>query len=587
MRVTLQNKILHAAVPLWSLFALGIAFLLSVNSLTGKVDYTGSDAHGNLLTSQALFETGHLWLGPYLSESDSLSYAITEQNQHLVYYFPIGTPLLSIPVVAFVTSLGADLRVRAEDRVLQRILAALIVGLAFLFFYAFCLRFLPPPESLVLSATFIGGSSFVSTAGTALWSLDFGFTLTALAMALLLRARESKESLRGSSVVVAGMSLFLAFLCRPTFAVPAVLLTLETVLRSRRAGLVLIAAAVVCAIPTAVFSLREYGTLLPAYYLPGRIESHGSLLVRIAGQLVSPARGLLVYNPFLIVVLVVLVVTFQRWRSERLAWLALFWIVMHLAIIAKFPHWWGGWSYGSRLFADALPAFAVLTIVLWSDLHRSPRTFLVRWSIRLFLVFAILGFWINSYQGLHNFATLLWNGDPDVDIYPAKLFDWSHPQFLASPSRNAAQGREYYVPRLKTLPFDEHILPDSPHLYLENWFPTEHDGDDQWRWSRGKRVRLWLKTAPSNSKQRLTMSLGTVGEQTIRVFCDGTFLGEFTHRGFKPETVSWDLPPKKAGSNGSPTRRLEFRIPRARRVRDAGGWMGLGLHWLRVESTRH
>jgi hypothetical protein len=268
-----------------------------------------------------------------------------------------------------------------------------------------------------------------------------------------------------------------------------------------------------------------------------------------------------------------------------MAWLALVWIGVHLMVIAKFPHWWGGWSYGSRLFADALPGFALLTIVLWSNLRAPPLTRRVRWAIRLFLATAILGLWINSYQGIRNPSTLLWNGEPDVDINPAKLFDWDYPQFLASPARNAAQGREYYVPRLEPIPSDQLTTPDSPYLYLENWFPIEHGENDQWRWSRGKTVRIWFKDAPGALTERLTVGVGSVGEQTISVSCDGTSLDTFTHEGFAPQTISWILPSPEGSREEGRIREIAFHIPKAKKVQDAQGSIGLGLHWLRIERA--
>ena len=65
------------------------------------------------------------------------------------------------------------------------------------------------------------------------------------------------------------------------------------------------------------WSLREYHMLLPWYYAGGRLAL-GHIGTAVYGNLASPARGLLVYCPYLLVVVVALAWTARR-HPERYA----------------------------------------------------------------------------------------------------------------------------------------------------------------------------------------------------------------------------------------------------------------------------
>jgi hypothetical protein len=158
--------------------------------------------------------------------------------------------------------------------------------------------------------------------------------------------------------------------------------------------------------------VSAFDSLLPAYFLPTRLEpGDGHFFEALAGNLISPARGLLVYSPVL-----VLAVARPATPEERLFAAV---PVLHWIVISTFPHWWGGDCYGARFFTDVLPYFAwFLAPVL-----AVPRR-------RVAIALAVLSVLIH-FRGATAVATHQWNdGPPTVDQDPRRLWDWADPPFL-------------------------------------------------------------------------------------------------------------------------------------------------------------
>src|SRR5699024_4420709 len=97
------------------------------------------------------------------------------------------------------------------------------------------------------------------------------------------------------------------------------------------------------------------------YFQGGRLALTGpTVLEALAGNWVSPARGLWVFSPALVFAVVWTAKTAARKALLPLDVLSAALILGHWGVISSFPHWWGGHSVGPRLFTDVLPCFAWL-----------------------------------------------------------------------------------------------------------------------------------------------------------------------------------------------------------------------------------
>src|SRR5204863_8925176 len=90
----------------------------------------------------------------------------------------------------------------------------------------------------------------------------------------------------------------------------------------------------------------------------------------LTAVLLSPGRGLLVYQPWIMLIALNLL---PDLRGDRIApdraaappgWAAycIGALVLHLALISSWKCWWGGYCWGSRLAAEAVPLMALLCL---------------------------------------------------------------------------------------------------------------------------------------------------------------------------------------------------------------------------------
>jgi hypothetical protein len=105
------------------------------------------------------------------------------------------------------------------------------------------------------------------------------------------------------------------------------------------------------------FNLSRYGDPFNTGYLPEETFS-GRLWEGIAGQLISPGRGLLLYSPIFILSFWGLIPFLRRFRAEGLLAVAI--ILIHLLLYGKWFMWHGGYAWGPRFMIPTLPFWSLL-----------------------------------------------------------------------------------------------------------------------------------------------------------------------------------------------------------------------------------
>ncbi|MEY4684268.1 MAG: hypothetical protein RLZ25_727 [Pseudomonadota bacterium] len=398
------------------------------------VPTTDGDSYGTLLVADSLLRYGSLSLENYSREIlDLLGPRISMTHGLPFYYFPIGSSQLSLPIVGVADLLGVD--VMAQDAILQRVMASISSALIMVLMLRIGMRWRRDWAGWIVPAVFWFGTAISSSTGTSLESHDFAIVFALLAIDTIL-GMEDKRDVRVWGIL--GTALFLAYLTRPTFSIFTIyfLLWLYTLSRplAIKTGLVvgLLLGLFV------LFSLNTYGQVLPDYYLPKRLVG-GQPGTAIIGNLVSPARGLFIYSSFLALVWL-FPKSFLPPRGRGWLILSILWPVTHLLIISRFPHWWGGHSYGPRLMIDCLPGLLLLTLSRWPSpgiAHSCKLRSLILLASLLFSLFA------NTWQGMFNLYTAHWCNAPDIDDYPEYLFDWHYPQFLANERGHQRRAAEF------------------------------------------------------------------------------------------------------------------------------------------------
>ena len=409
-----------------------------------------TDSSYSMLVSQSLIEHGSFQLDAYAIPrhepqdrgyyiSNGPIYQLEIARGHIYYHLPPGSSILSAPFVAALNLVGVSAArpdgtydPQGEVKIEAGLAALLMATLSVLFFYTARLM-LPLSWSVVVALGGALGSQVYSTASRALWSETWGILLLGIVIFLLLKKELGKGEL--NPFWLATLLSWMYFV-RATFSVHIIAISIYLLIFHRR---LFLRYAITGAVWLAVFILYSwlhFGQLLPNYYRASRLQ-FGFFWEALMGNLVSPARGLLVYVPVLLFVAFMLARYWRHVALQRLVWLSLGVIAGHLLIISSFNHWWGGHSFGARFTTGLVPWLVLLGILGTSAMlkWREERAEVSRlgWRAQLAcgLLLLLMSAFINT-RGATSHATWLWNMRPlEIDQHPERLWDWRQPQFLA------------------------------------------------------------------------------------------------------------------------------------------------------------
>jgi len=358
------------------------------------------------------------------------------QGSQVISRYPYGTTLFDIPfqsVAVSVTKLLGSSAVKnlktVQPRPLEKTLASAITALAAGAIVLVGLEiFGQLAPALVLGAIFAVGSALWSTASRGLWQQGPMALLYALSIWAFLRGRRRESP---AHIALMGLLLGGAYVVRPTAAGVIGTTGLVLLFTWRRALIWFIPAVLLPVVPSTIYNLITYHSIgIPVYgeNVINGIQPH--VLTYIAGMMISPARGLLVYSPFVIFALVGLWI--RRRELNGMDLIALVAVIGYWLVFADTTEWDAGAAYGPRYLTDILPFCAYLVAPVIGVLFIPLR----RWRAPTAATAVVLslavgwGVFVNA-RGSLSWATQLWNSTP-VWINPnsPRLWSWSDPPFF-------------------------------------------------------------------------------------------------------------------------------------------------------------
>ena len=311
--------------------------------------------------------------------------------------------------------------------VAEIVVASWITALSVALMYLVAREFLAVGASLAIAGLCAFATPAWSTASRGLWQHGPSMLLLALVLWLAVRADRDSRWIR-----FAGAPAALAFYVRPTNAVWLAAITLFVLARHRRyLWAYLLGMLPVVALFSAI-DLSIYGHLLAPYSFPQRAAAPGLSVLpsaeALAGNLISPARGLFLFVPLFLL-------------SVYGAWLKPQWpaardlrpylagaLVAHYLLICSYTDWWGGHCFGPRYFTDVVPLLVFFLIpVVPRMTGRGGRA---RLLCGVFCTLSAVSIFIHC-EGAINWECMRWNTSPvQIREAPWRIWDWHDIQFL-------------------------------------------------------------------------------------------------------------------------------------------------------------
>lgn len=434
-------------------------FLLSPNVLPR------GDAALSVPTARSLIYDRDLDLSEYLNVPSVVEhYGLVEVGGRQVDYFPWLNSAAAVPVVMIVDTVSivgatpSTNELIEQDRswivhytsaALWSAGAAIALGLVTGRLWAMSGLRLAAPEgafSRVFQRWPLLWVCLLIGLSTPLWSITsrsltaHGPAMVCVSMAIFLVLGRVPPQ---SSAFLAGLLCACSFWIRPVTLVATVTVAALLLLWSRRS---LIPFAI-CFVTTHLLVLALNQALLdrwlPAYFDGGRLSVHSAYVEALGANLVSPARGLLLFFPPLILVGTLLTPSVRK-LIDPTARAAIYVFVgsalIVLLLVSGFGfQWWAGHTYGPRFMTDAMPFFVPVTIVMSGALLlMNAHRLLVRVSVTLVWTLAIFIHW----QGGWFHSTQCWNATAtvDVDTFPGRVWSLDDPQIISGVQTLAMDG---------------------------------------------------------------------------------------------------------------------------------------------------
>lgn len=323
----------------------------------------------------------------------------------LTSVYPVVTPLLVtplyLPAVAWLDAYGWEQPL--VDRVaelMEKLAASILAAVASVLMY-FVLRREGNRWSLPLALAFAFGTDTWMISSQALWQHGTGELLIALALLLVLSpASRVRTCLLGAVCVLMAAN-------RPPDALVATAIGIFVVWRCWRSAAWLVAGAVIPLAALLYYNLGFIGLLAGGYGLvrpPQNFFEHD--WSGLAGLLLSPTRGLLVFSPFLILVPAGLT---RRLRSpgSRVLAVALGGAVVAQIVLYAMVDWRAGVCWGPRYMTDILPVLAWMIAPAAPALRPFARSLFVLAIVVSVCVQIVGAFWYTRTSD-----ELVYAGDP-------------------------------------------------------------------------------------------------------------------------------------------------------------------------------
>jgi len=406
--------------------------------MIGEHGVSSGDSRPAVLTACSLVTEGNWEIGEFVDDYVAQGLFLEKPGQppyffrrteHGVYsFYPAGMVFFALPTTVLARAAGADLTNPKVHHHIERWTSAWIAAACLGLFFLVGLHVAAPWPVSSVTVLLAVGSVLFSTVAQALW--QHGGVILGMLTILFVEFRNYSRPVRGGPVVQ-GIAAALMVACRPTAALLLVPFGIWLLVRAPRRAVAMVCCAALAFLPWAWLYSSIYGRMFgPAmdltagqYWAPLGTNYWREILF-------SPGRGILVYQPWLLLGLAAAPLLWLRRTNclERVAcpggWrlFCLAAIVLQVALVTCWNCWWGGYCWGSRLCAEVIPLAALLCLqpiaALWS--MRGGAAVVIGVTLLSFLMH-IPGVYLRGGT---------WHAHTHAIQDPQVLWSWSDPPFL-------------------------------------------------------------------------------------------------------------------------------------------------------------
>jgi hypothetical protein len=412
---------------LWASLLIGLCCLLVYNANRRAI--SAGDTYPARYLPFAIWQHHTIFLDPIApltaqGRGKEAYWMVPVPGGHIISLYPVVLPVLLsplyLPAVGYLHLRGwTDGRLDHTARIMEKLSASLVTALAAALLYLLLRRRATAPTALLLTLAYAFGTTTWVISSQALWQHGMAELLIIGALLLLTAPCTAPRAL------AAGLLCGLIACNRPPDVILAAALGAYGLFWAGRRAALLVAAA---ALPMSLVLLYNLGVahrIAGGYGRAGRASFfQHDLLSGLGGLLFSPTRGLFIFSPFLLF-LVLVWRHLPRDRGERGLTLAMSaGVVLQVLLYAR-TDWRTGISWGPRFLTDLLPLLVWMLVPVVAALRGLGRAcFLLAVGIAV-VIEAVGAFW---YTGATDSALFA------VTSGPRQLqaaWDWRNAPFIA------------------------------------------------------------------------------------------------------------------------------------------------------------
>jgi hypothetical protein len=357
---------------------------------------------------------------------------VPARDGHLASLYPVVVPVLIaplyLPVVTYLWLRGwTDRRVDVAARVMEKLAASFVAALSASLLYLALRRRTSSSIAVVLTVAYAFGTTTWVISSQALWQHGIGQLLVVGAILLI-----TGPCTAARAVTVGRLCGLIVGNRAPDAVLAAALGAYALFWAGRRAAIVIVAVAMPVLL-VMFYNVTALGTLTGAYALAG----HPKYFLRhdpssgLAGLLFSPTRGLFVFSPFLLF----LVLAWRHRphdRAERGLTLVMAAGAIVQVLLYSMTDWRAGISWGPRFLTDLLPMLIWMLVPVVAALGRGGRACFVA---AVCVAIAIESIGAFAYTGVTDVAIFAVPRGPDT---LRAAWEWQNAPFIASVSQGFA-----------------------------------------------------------------------------------------------------------------------------------------------------